>query len=161
MQALQNAARSNVYGIQAGIELKLPYGFSFDTEINWQVGEDEEEDGSVSPSRHASPFFGVSRLSYQHQKINLEFYAQFLGERTHDDLAPSERNKDEIYALDAKGNTFAPAWYTLNIKALYNLSETFKITAGTENLTDQRYRPYSSSISGPGRNFVLALRADF
>jgi hemoglobin/transferrin/lactoferrin receptor protein len=161
VQALQNAARSNVYGIQAGIELKLPLGFSFDTDLNWQVGEDEEEDGSVNPSRHASPFFGVSRLSYQHQKINLEFYAQFQGERTHDDLAPSEREKNEIYALDANGNTFAPAWYTLNIKALYNLSETFKITAGVENLTDQRYRPYSSGISGPGRNFILALRADF
>lgn len=161
VQALQNAARSNVYGIQAGIEVKLPLGFSFDTDLNWQVGEDEEEDGSVSPSRHASPFFGVSRLSYQHEKLNLEFYAQFQGERSHDDLAPSERAKDEIYALDANGNTFAPAWYTLNIKALYNLSETFKITAGVENLTDQRYRPYSSGISGPGRNFILALRAEF
>ena len=161
VQSLQNAARSYVYGIQAGVEIKLPYGFSFDTDLNWQVGEDEEEDGAVSPSRHASPFFGVSRVSYNHQKLNLELYAQFQGERSHEDLAPSERSKDEIYALDANGNTFAPAWYTLNIKALYNLSETFKISAGIENLTDQRYRPYSSGISGPGRNFILALRADF
>ena len=161
VQALQNAARSFVYGVQAGVEVKLPYGFSFDTDLNWQVGEDEEEDGTKSPSRHAAPFFGVSRLRYRHQKLNMELYAQYQAERSHDDLAPSEQGKDEIYALDKNGNTFSPEWYTLNIKALYSLTDTFKLSAGVENITDQRYRPYSSGISGAGRNFILSIRAEF
>jgi hemoglobin/transferrin/lactoferrin receptor protein len=76
-------------------------------------------------------------------------------------LAIEERSKDEIYAKDANGNNFAPAWYTLNIKALYPLTENLTLTTGLENITDQRYRPYSSGISGAGRNFIMALRANF
>jgi hemoglobin/transferrin/lactoferrin receptor protein len=35
------------------------------------------------------------------------------------------------------------------------------LNVGLENLTDQRYRPYSSGISGAGRNLVVALAARF
>ena len=35
------------------------------------------------------------------------------------------------------------------------------INAGLENLTDQRYRPYSSGLVGPGRNLILSVRARF
>jgi len=36
-----------------------------------------------------------------------------------------------------------------------------KSTAALENSIDQRYRPYSSGISAPGRNFILALKVGF
>ncbi|MFT7154314.1 MAG: hemoglobin/transferrin/lactoferrin receptor protein, partial [Alteromonas macleodii] len=32
---------------------------------------------------------------------------------------------------------------------------------GVENISDQRYRPYSSGIVAPGRNFILSLKARF
>jgi hemoglobin/transferrin/lactoferrin receptor protein len=35
------------------------------------------------------------------------------------------------------------------------------LNVGLENITDQRYRPYSSGISGAGRNAVVALAARF
>jgi hemoglobin/transferrin/lactoferrin receptor protein len=41
------------------------------------------------------------------------------------------------------------------------MTDTFDVSGGIENLTDQRYRPYSSGISGAGRNFILALTAHF
>ncbi|HRZ77697.1 MAG TPA: TonB-dependent receptor [Bacteroidales bacterium] len=66
-----------------------------------------------------------------------------------------------MYAQDAEGNNYAPSWYTLNLKAMVQLNETFSLSGGMENLTDQRYRPYSSGISGAGRNFILSLKADF
>ena len=72
-----------------------------------------------------------------------------------------EKGKDEIYAKDGSGRNFSPAWYTLNIKAEYRLTDYLTVSAGIENLTDQRYRPYSSGISGPGRNFILSLKAGF
>jgi hemoglobin/transferrin/lactoferrin receptor protein len=161
VQAIQNAAVAQVYGIQAGIEIKLPAGFSFSTDLNFQEGEEELDDGTVSPSRHAAPFFGVSRLSLDAQKLRLQLYAQYQGGRSHEQLAIEERRKAEIYALDANGNTYAPGWYTLNIKALYPLSEMFTLSAGVENITDRRYRPYSSGISGAGRNVVLSLTASY
>jgi hemoglobin/transferrin/lactoferrin receptor protein len=161
VQAILNAANANVYGLQAGLEVKLPAGFSFSSDLNYQIGEEELDDGSTSPSRHAAPLFGQSRLSFNPGKMKLQFYAVYQGKRSHDDLADEEKGKDEIYAKDENGNNYAPAWYTLNFKAMYQLSETITMTAGLENITDRRYRPYSSGISGPGRNFVLALRANF
>lgn len=161
VQAIQNAALARVYGLQAGLELQLPAGFSFSSDLNWQEGKEELDNGSVSPSRHAAPFFGISRFTYRANKLTLEFYATYQGERTFDALAVEERAKDEIYAKDVNGNNYAPGWYTVNIKAMYQFMSNLTITAGLENITDQRYRPYSSGISAPGRNFVMALRATF
>ncbi len=33
--------------------------------------------------------------------------------------------------------------------------------AGIDNLTDVRYRPYSSGLVAPSRNFILAIQARF
>lgn len=157
VQAIQNAAVANVFGIQAGIEVQLPSGFSFSSNFSYQDGEEELDDGSLSPSRHAAPWFGVSRLAYVDKKTSLQLYLLYQGEFKHEDLAEEEKAKTEIYALDADGNTYAPGWHTLNFKAMYRLSDNWRVSAGIENLTDQRYRPYSCGISGAGRNFVLSL----
>lgn len=161
VQAIQNAAVANVYGVQAGLEVKLPAGFSISSDINYQVGEEELDDGSTSPSRHAPPMFGITRLNYRSNKLHLQLYATYMAERKFEDLPFGEKTKVELYAKDANGNNYAPSWYTLNIKTTYDLSDTFTISSGIENLTDVRYRPYSSGISGAGRNFVLSLRANF
>jgi len=161
VQALQNAATAKVYGVQLGLEVKMPANFTFSTDINFQKGEEEMDDGTTSPSRHAAPFFGVSRLNYRFNKLNLEFYTNYQGERKFDELPVSEQSKDEIYAKDSNGRNYSPAWYTLNIKAIYDLENQFILSAGIENISDQRYRPYSSGISAPGRNFILSLRYNF
>lgn len=161
VQAIQNAAMANVFGIQAGIEIKFPLGFGFSTDFNYQAGEEELDDGTTSPSRHAPPWFGVSRLIYSANKLNLQVYSEYSGERKFKDMPEEEKGKPEIYATDASGNPYSPSWYTLNFKASYQFAENFTISTGLENLTDQRYRPYSSGIVSPGRNFVLSLRINF
>lgn len=161
VQAIQNVAKAVVYGVQGSIELKLPAGFSFSTDLNYQKGEEELDDGSTSPLRHAAPFFGMSRLTFNTSKLTLQFYANYQAERSFDEMPEEEKGKDEIYAKDENGNNYAPAWYTLNIMAMYDLSKAFTVNAGIENLTDQRYRPYSSGISGPGRNFILSVKCNF
>ncbi len=161
VQAIQNAATAKVYGVQAGVEVKLPSNFGFAADVNFQKGEEELDNGETSPSRHAAPFFGVTRLFYKANKLNLELNLNYQGKRDFDDLPEEEKEKTEIYALNADGNPYAPAWYTLNLKGLYKITNHFDISGGIENLTDQRYRPYSSGISGAGRNFILALTAHF
>jgi hemoglobin/transferrin/lactoferrin receptor protein len=73
-------------------------------------------------------------------------------------LAPSEKEKDYIYALDNNGNPYSPTWYTLNLRTQFQFNRYIQITATLENITDQRYRPYSSGLTAPGRNFILALK---
>ena len=161
VQAIQNAAVANVFGIQAGLDVRLPSGFSFSSDLNFQEGEEELDDGATSPSRHAAPLFGVSRLTYEAGRLGLQLYAIYQAERDHEDLAEEEKAKTEIYAADKNGETYSPAWYTLNLKAIYRITDHWSVSAGVENLTDRRYRPYSSGISGPGRNFVLSLGTIF
>ena len=161
VQAIQNAAIAKVYGIQAGVEVKLPKGFGFSTDVNFQIGEEELDNGETSPSRHAAPFFGVSRLNYKANKLQMEINFNYQAKRDFEDLPEEEKEKTEFYALNAEGNAYAPSWHTLNFKALYKMTDTFDVSGGIENLTDQRYRPYSSGISGAGRNFILSLTAHF
>ena len=129
--------------------------------MNLQKGEEELDDGTISPSRHAPPFFGVSRLTYRSEKWVLQGYSQYQGKLTADQLPEEEKSKTEIYAKDDLGYAFAPAWTTWNIKANYTLSNSVTIGVGIENITDQRYRPYSSGVSGAGRNAIISLDAKF
>lgn len=161
VQAIQNAAVATVYGIQAGFEAKLGRGFGISSDFSYQKGDEELDDGSSSPSRHAAPWFGISRLTYGVNHLNLQFSAEYSGGRTFEELPVEEQGKPEIYAIDANGNPYSPGWYCLNFNAMYRFAEHLSVSAGIENLSDQRYRPYSSGIVAPGRNFILSLRATF
>lgn len=159
--AIQNAAQSHVYGVQVGVEIKLPQGFSLESVYNWQDGEDELDDGSTAPARHVAPGFGSTHLRFAQSRVMLDLYTNYNAEMSYDDLAPSEQSKTEIYAKDDNGNPYCPSWYTLNFKGSYQINSHFQVTAGLENITDQRYLPYSSGVVAPGRNFILGLRANF
>ncbi len=161
VQAIQNAAVANVYGVQANFDFKFAQGFFFNTSLNFQKGTEELDNGTTSASRHAAPFFGISRLGYAKNKVNVQFYTQFQGERKFEDLAVEEQAKDEIYAKDANGQNYAPSWYTLNAKASYQFTDKMSVSTGIENMTDQRYRPFSSGLSGAGRNFILSFSTKF
>ena len=161
VQAIQNAAVANVYGVQAGLEIKLPADFKFASDISYQKGEEELDDGTKSPSRHAAPVFGQTSLSYVTEKLKMQVYCVYSGEKKFEDLPEEDQGKTEIYAVDKNGNPFSPKWYTLNFKAMYKLNANFTISAGLENITDQLYRSYSSGIAAPGRNFILSVKVIF
>lgn len=161
IQAIQNAANARVYGIQFGVEVKFGKGFGLSSRFNYQKGEEELDDGSVAPLRHAPPIFGNVRLLYKRKKLISELYMDYNGEVSYKNLAPSEQEKDYMYASNASGNPYSPAWYTVNAKASFQLTDSFLASGGIENILDVRYRPYSSGISAPGRNFILSLRYSF
>ena len=161
VQAIQNAAVTNVYGAQAGIEVELGKGFEVSSDFNYQVGEDELDDGSKSPSRHAAPWFGSTRLSYHTSKLDMQVYALYSGEKSFEDLPESEKSKEFIYTIDNNGNPYSPGWYTLNFKARYQFAENLTASGGLENITDRRYKTFSSGIVAPGRNFILSMDFKF
>lgn len=159
--AIQNAASALVYGLQAGGELKLGSGFSVYSHLTWQMGEEELEDGSKSPLRHAAPMFGLSKLSFSHHKLRMELYANYSAAVTFDKMPQEEISKDYMYAMDKNGNPWSPSWYTLNFKGMYQLTDQFMVSGGIENITDRRYRPYSSGLVAPGRNLIFSLQMKF
>ncbi len=161
VQAVVNAAHAEVFGVQVGITAAWDNGISFSSDLNIQQGEEELDDGTRSPSRHAPPLFGTTRLGYSRGPLRFQWYVAYSGARRYAQLAQEERGKPEIYALDAEGRPWSPAWYTLNFKASTRVAQDWTLTAGLENLTDRRYRTYSSGIAAAGRQLVMALQCAF
>lgn len=154
--AIQNAASAYVAGFQMGCYASLPMGLGYKMQLNLQDGKEELDDGSKSTIRHAVPFFGRAAVTYRYDRLIMELYTLFQAKRAYEDMPESEKTKTEMYALDSEGHVYAPGWLTLNLKAQYKQGKHLVLNAGLENITDRRYRHYSSGISAPGRNFIAS-----
>jgi hemoglobin/transferrin/lactoferrin receptor protein len=88
----------------------------------------------------------------------VDFYSNYNGAKKFEKMAPSEIEKPYMYATDKNGNPWSPGWFTLNLKLSYEILNRISVNAGIENILDTRYRPYSSGIVSPGRNFIASLR---
>lgn len=161
VQAIQNAAKAYAYGLEADLELYFTHQLRMKNSINYQKGKEELDNGREAPLRHIAPLLVRSGITYQIKKLRTEFYMIYNGEISNADLAPSEQEKDYMYAIDGEGNPYSPSWYTLNLKGSYDLNSALSISAGWENMTNQRYRPYSSGIVAAGSNLILAVRFNF
>lgn len=157
IQAIQNASREWIYGFEAGIRFNISKHLRLTSQYNI-LGGTEEDNGIEVPVRHVAPNFGNTHLVWKNDKFLIDAFAEYNNELSFNQLAPSERAKDFIYALDENGNPYSPAWYTLNLRTQYQISEQATIIASLENMTDQRYQTYSSGIAAPGRNLILSLR---
>ena len=151
--ALTNTGKAQVFGGSINILAALTNRLSFSSAITITKGEDKV---NHEPLRHTTPLFGQSALVYNHKKIKASFIVKYNGKRKFEDLAPSEKSKIHLYTADG-----SLAWFTLNLKTAYQLSNLLQVNGGVENILDKHYRPYSSGISASGRNFYLALRATF
>lgn len=161
VQAIQNTSYEEVYGVQGGLEVKLPYGLSLSSRYTWMKGREYFLDGKNYPLSHGTPAYGISHIKYQYKKLILDAYAQYNSAVKNENFPIGEAGTDYLYAKDTQGKPYSPSWMTLNFKAMYHINRIFFLTAGVENFTDKRYRPYASGISAPGRNFIVALRATF
>ena len=162
VEALQNVAKATVWGVQAGARLYFTKELFVQSNANWISGKetDDAKDEQVA-LRHAPPFYGSSHLHFKKSKWHLEAYSIYNSEISNEDLAPSEQAKTDIYAKDEQGRPYSPGWVTANLKASYQLNKHLLVSTGWENITNQRYRPYSSGIVAAGSNFIVALRASF
>ncbi len=157
VQAIQNASKAWIYGFEVGLKMLLAKGLELNSQYS-VIGGTEEDNNIEVPVRHVAPNFGNSHLIYKYKDLTLDAFAEYSGELSFSDLAPSEKEKDYIYALDKNGNPFAPEWLTLNFRTQYKINTQTTLSAAFENITNQRYRPYSSGIAAPGRNLVIALK---
>jgi hemoglobin/transferrin/lactoferrin receptor protein len=157
VQAIQNASKAWIYGFEVGFKLALSKQLKLTSQYNI-IGGTEVEDGIEVPVRHAAPNFGNSHLIWNINNLKFDAFANYNNELSYNQLAPSEIEKDYIYAVDANGNPYSPSWYTLNFRTQYQINDNTTITAILENITDQRYKTYSSGIAAAGRNFILSLK---
>ncbi|TNJ46989.1 TonB-dependent receptor [Tamlana fucoidanivorans] len=157
IQAIQNASKAWIYGFEVGLNIRFTNQLKLTSQYNITGGT--EAYGNIEvPVRHVAPQFGNTHLIWSNNKMKFDVFANYNGELSANQLAPSEIEKDYIYALDANGNPYSPSWVTLNIRAQYQIHESLAIMASLENITNQRYKTYSSGIGAAGRNVILALK---
>ncbi len=161
VQAIQNAARAYVYGFELGLDAYLSEYLSVNSNLTITRGNEEDDSGADSPARHAAPTFGDVHLVWKNPRLKADLFLNFNGELSYDDLALSERSKSYIYASDANGNPYSPAWHTLNFRSRYQIGNRLHGSFSLENITNQRYRPYSSGLAAAGVNWILGLGYTF
>ena len=161
IQAIQNAGTATIMGLELGLEIPISEHFKFTSQFNYTDGIQDEGDGTETPVRHVAPAFGNAHFIYQKNKWKFDAYAEYNGELDADAIAPAEVEKPWLYALDSNGRPYAPSWYTLNVSTQYKFNDQWTTTMNLENITNQRYRTYSSGISAPGTNLILALKYAF
>lgn len=152
--AMVNAGYAIVYGTQVKAELRPASFIRIKSSLTLTGGHDNENE----PLRHVPPLFGATHVIFERSRLKADLYAAYNGRITYGNLALSERDKAYMYAEDSDGNPWSPGWFTLNFKTSYNISNRVDLMAGVENIFDLRYRPYSSGIAAPGRNFVISAR---
>lgn len=159
IQAIQNVSEIRVHGLQAGIEFFYK-GIGLKSNISFQDGKEQSDSLVFYPLRHAAPTFGSAHLFYEHRKFRMEFYVVYNAKMDYEDLALTER-LNLSYARDENGKPYVAAWHTFNFKSSVNFNQYTTLTFGIENITNVLYRPYSSGINAPGRNFIISLRTRF
>jgi len=153
VQAIVNAGRGYVTGFDVSARADLTNELGIRTTVTYTAGRDQEEN---VPLRHIPPLFGETRVTYERATWIAEFFARYNLKKTFADLAPEEQAKTFLYTEDG-----TPGWYTLNVRGGWRIHRALELQAALENILDHHYRPFSSGISAPGRNLVVALRTQF
>ena len=157
VQAIQNGSKANIYGIEISLMAQLSNKLKAIAQYNFIDGKQNDDYSISTPVRHVPPQFGGLHLIYSNKEFMLDGYIEYNSEIPFYKLAQSEIDKPYLYALDSNGNPYSPAWYTINLRSRYKISQNINMVASVENITNRLYRPYSSGISAPGINFIFAI----
>ncbi|MEA1897294.1 MAG: TonB-dependent receptor [Bacteroidota bacterium] len=152
--AVVNAKNANLYGFSLNLGLMISPSFSLKTDFTYMKGKDNED----YPLRHIPPYYGGFHILFEKAIIKADLYALYNGEISNENLSPEEQFKLHMYELDQDGMPYSPSWYSLNFKTSVQVTKKLTFLGGIENILDHRYRPYSSGIVAPGRNFFFSIR---
>jgi hemoglobin/transferrin/lactoferrin receptor protein len=157
VQSIQNAASARVSGIELSAYGHIDRRFSYRFLASFADGEEVDDLGVSSPLRHAPPFFSNTQIRYIRGGFQTILESEYNAQIRAEQLALSERSKDYMYALDAMGRPYSPSWHAIHLRVRQQWTR-WQLSVAIENLFDRRYRPYSSGISAPGRQLVVALQ---
>jgi len=154
--ANQNINRAYLYGFNSSVTFDITNKFELYSTISYTYGRSVGKDSKDLPLDHVPPLFGKTSFTFITKLINAEAYALYNGWKHIKDYNPSGEDNPQYATPNG-----SPAWFTLNLKTTFNLSQHFSLQPGIENLLDRNYRYFASGFSAPGRNYILAIRTKF
>ncbi len=161
VNAIQNAAYARISGFYAAVSWQVLPFLGIVSKYNWQRGEEVTDDGQISPIRHAAPPFGMTTITLTQDDFEIRIVSQYNQEVTNERMPVSELDKPHIYATDQNGDLYSPAWMTFSLLGKYDYEEWIDFQLQLENITNQRYRSYSSGVVAPGFNARAVISVYF
>lgn len=154
VQATQNADNAYILGLSGGVQFDFNKHVSFKSVLNYTYGRyTDTKIDTVIPLDHIAPLFGQSGISAKTKNVDGDFFVRYNGKKVLADYSPS--GEDNLQYATSNG---MPAWFTLNLRLGLNITKSLRLNVACENITNNRYRTFSSGINAPGRNFIVSLR---
>jgi hemoglobin/transferrin/lactoferrin receptor protein len=103
-------------------------------------------------------------FSYEKQKFETNIDLKFNGIKKLKNYNLSEGidNIEQTPFLAETGEYYgSPSWATINLNTKYRFTENLDLRVSVNNILDQHYKEFASSISAPGRNFSFSILANF
>ena len=153
-----NLDKANIYGISLSGKYKIVTNLSLSANYTYTKGQVLGATADT-PLDHIPPTFGRISVDYKNEKLQASFYTLFNGAKKSANYRLGTED-NELYSADpVKG--FMPSWYTLNLRASYDIKHYVTVQVGLENLLDTHYRVFASGVSAAGRNLSVTLRGGF
>ena len=161
-----NNGSAYITGFTASYLGKLNKNWNTSGSITYTKGHTFDTD---EPLSSIPPFFGKFRISYQKSKLELSTNIQFNSRKKIKDYNLSEgidnHTQTPIVDLNAINDIDkyygTPSWFTFGINGSYKINKNVSIQALLSNILDEHYKEFASGISAPGRNFSVAIHANF
>lgn len=164
----ENTGNAEIYGTTASASLRIASNYTLETDYTIIKGRNIDND---LPFTHIPPSFGKTAFYADFDSWRASFFIIYNGRKAIEeyDVASGTDNEEESpleWVLTEEGNWIVdyqgtPSWYTLNLSAMFRLSDSFTAQMAIENILDQHYKTFASGLSAPGRNFIVTLRAKF
>ena len=121
------------------------------------------------PMSSIPPLFGNAAINYTYKKVeagaNLRFNARKKIAEYNLEEGIDNQNQSPIVDANASDaiDVFygTPSWVTLGVFSNYTINKNFSLQGRVNNIFDQHYKEFASSISAPGRDFSLSLFVNF
>ena len=175
--ASQNVNKANLYGLTASVVADISNNLSFSSTLSFTKGVylvdplksssiyEKQPDGtylivtrnvSKRPLDHIPPVIGRTGVTFKNNRINTEVYFLYNGWKRLENYNTDGEDNAQYATADGM-----PAWFTANWKATISAVKKVQLQLGVENIFDRNYRYFASGFSAAGRNFIVALRANF
>ncbi len=154
--ANQNQQRAYIRGASLEANAYLSTRWRLQAIYNKTRGRIVNDAGEETPLDHIPPSYGKLSIQWQRKKLHTELFSFYNGWKRIADYRLNAEDNESGATPDGM-----PAWYTLNVRASYDLTRSLTIQAAFENMLDVNYRTFASGVSAPGRNLIVALRGNF
>jgi len=175
--ASQNVNKARLYGFTFGVNASVIDGLIVSSTLSYTKGNYKTDNSKTSaiyekqsngsyllinkkvsskPLDHIPPVIGKTSIGWQRKKINAEFYLLYNGWKHLNEYNSDGEDNAQYATADGM-----PSWFTANLKSSWSFTKSLQLQFGIENIFDRNYRYFASGFSAGGRNFIVALRANW